>query len=949
MNKKSKLGYKRYSPDVNNPYNIIPSGRITMKDVDFPVYGVDEYGNSQIMYPGAEYQFPGNQVFEIPMAQAGLQIPQPYIRPDFFSPQQIQAAEQRLEQDRLAAIRAYATPASGRIEGEGLIDAVLPAVATPILKAVAKPISNLTADLSQAALRQFSRPVENVAMGNVDKVIADLATARHNQLFKLKGSVHDKRVKLGYHRSNPIILDRSQKIPTKRGTSFTLKEEPVFYRTTTPEKFERIMDPISTVGNPHDRAQNLRFFTPNRNIARNYMDVYNHGDLAISARMNVKNPYFQNPRALTNEYVQDKIAQGYDAIVTHIGGRNTKLRDAYEIIPLDKQLLYDIQKLERFQRGGKLLYNPGSDTYYGPELEEAVVIGEKSKDYPYADQLDERSRQYWRENYSDKNNAIVRGIKSRARIGDKKGLYGELESLANNALTTAAEFSGLAGSAKFSQDPKANLIGAGQAIENFLLGTNPMASSFLNTKITPEQSEQFFNTLDAAGVFGAATAPLTSAGAKAINATKVARALGTESGLLSNTYKLNPFATKLNKYNRVVGKDAIDDIATSNLVRTGKPSDKIPSKPGMVNLDRRGTTSYPSFSEAPSNTYINQLTAKGKDPYIISTNRSMKPSTLGRHGAGTTLFPVDESGSFLRSFPAEEAQVFNNKPHWLKGYQEIPLNRQIGGSLYEAQEGIEVEPASRRIRFSEGQILKKDWWSGYKPVNISRKRYQQGGLVKAQFGIQTAAFMPMMAQAYGAASSWFNDDSKPAATPAPAVPEIVDWRKLSRPKQIDYAIGELTAFEKEENRKALENLLESTAYMENRYGEDPGAYGRNYTSSFMSIDPIALKDMFTGRGANGAYNSAQRRQFETFKQLDLPTDQKQFDALLREDNPVAAMAAARYRYALVPQALPSANDQQGMFDYWLKYYNGSGILKHKTRAEAYKDFQRAYQQALSND
>ena len=241
-------------------------------------------------------------------------------------------------------------------------------------------------------------------------------------------------------------------------------------------------------------------------------------------------------------------------------------------------------------------------------------------------------------------------------------------------------------------------------------------------------------------------------------------------------------------------------------------------------------------------------------------------------------------------------------------------------------------------------------WSGKRkprPTTYS-SGYKKGGLVKAQFGIQTAAFMPMMAQAYGAVSSWFNDDSKPATT-TPAAPENVDWRTLSRPKQIDYAIGELTAFEKEENRKALENLLESTAYMENRYGEDPRAYGRDYTSSFMSIDPIALKDMFTGRGANGAYNSAQRRQFETFKQLDLPTDQKQFDALLREDNPVAAMAAARYRYALVPQALPSANDQQGMFDYWLKYYNGSGILKHKTRAEAYKDFQRAYQRALTND
>ena len=69
--KVTKTGYKKNSPDVNNDYNIIPSGRITMRDVQFPVYGVDEYGNAQIMYPGGEYQFPGNAVFELPMAQLG--------------------------------------------------------------------------------------------------------------------------------------------------------------------------------------------------------------------------------------------------------------------------------------------------------------------------------------------------------------------------------------------------------------------------------------------------------------------------------------------------------------------------------------------------------------------------------------------------------------------------------------------------------------------------------------------------------------------------------------------------------------------------------------------------------------------------------------------------------------------------------------------------------------
>jgi hypothetical protein len=60
-------GYKADSPDVNNPFNIIPSGNITMKGVDFPVHGVDNLGNSQIMYPGNDYKFPGSSVFETPL------------------------------------------------------------------------------------------------------------------------------------------------------------------------------------------------------------------------------------------------------------------------------------------------------------------------------------------------------------------------------------------------------------------------------------------------------------------------------------------------------------------------------------------------------------------------------------------------------------------------------------------------------------------------------------------------------------------------------------------------------------------------------------------------------------------------------------------------------------------------------------------------------------------
>ena len=60
-------GYKHDSPDVNNTMNIIPSGEITMKGVDFPVWGIDNLGNSIKMLPDEEYRFPGDFVIEIPV------------------------------------------------------------------------------------------------------------------------------------------------------------------------------------------------------------------------------------------------------------------------------------------------------------------------------------------------------------------------------------------------------------------------------------------------------------------------------------------------------------------------------------------------------------------------------------------------------------------------------------------------------------------------------------------------------------------------------------------------------------------------------------------------------------------------------------------------------------------------------------------------------------------
>jgi hypothetical protein len=67
MKNLSTTGYKKNSPDKDRPYNVIPSGEITMKNVGFPVLGIDDEGHSEVMEPGKDYSFPGNAVLEFPL------------------------------------------------------------------------------------------------------------------------------------------------------------------------------------------------------------------------------------------------------------------------------------------------------------------------------------------------------------------------------------------------------------------------------------------------------------------------------------------------------------------------------------------------------------------------------------------------------------------------------------------------------------------------------------------------------------------------------------------------------------------------------------------------------------------------------------------------------------------------------------------------------------------
>jgi hypothetical protein len=152
-----------------------------------------------------------------------------------------------------------------------------------------------------------------------------------------------------------------------------------------------------------------------------------------------------------------------------------------------------------------------------------------------------------------------------------------------------------------------------------------------------------------------------------------------------------------------------------------------------------------------------------------------------------------------------------------------------------------------------------------------------------------------------------------------------------RRRELKSAISNVSTNSKEKK------LLEVTNYMENSMGYNPAAYGRNYTNSQASIDPIMLNDLFDQRidkdGKSQGYSSTQKRYFKRFEALGLPTEKEAFKAELNSDNAEAAIEAMRMVYGRSPEAIPEITDTSGMFNYYNNNYRRNNEIKDLTKSK----------------
>jgi hypothetical protein len=161
--------------------------------------------------------------------------------------------------------------------------------------------------------------------------------------------------------------------------------------------------------------------------------------------------------------------------------------------------------------------------------------------------------------------------------------------------------------------------------------------------------------------------PTNLVGAGILTKEKALRALlaSKETGLLSNAYKLNPFAFKPNpeSYYRTLGKEGFEDAIQSGSIRPKQTSNVYSPE-----LGKRINVNQPEF---PEGSYFN----KGD---IYSKNKHYNPDYITEVKNQDNLFKHPERIVFNENIrvapnniPIENANFY--KKDWLKGYKQIEV------------------------------------------------------------------------------------------------------------------------------------------------------------------------------------------------------------------------------------------------------------------------------------
>jgi len=131
-----------------------------------------------------------------------------------------------------------------------------------------------------------------------------------------------------------------------------------------------------------------------------------------------------------------------------------------------------------------------------------------------------------------------------------------------------------------------------------------------------------------------------------------------ESTTINTSRDKTEFANPEEYYRVIVGDKAFADIVKTGKIRTGgKQFESNPIEGTNITLTGRPTR-FPSFSKGEAN--IGYAYENPNNYIIVSKDPNIKPSTLGRHGKGKTMFPTDGEGKYLDEYDAKNVQVYKH-------------------------------------------------------------------------------------------------------------------------------------------------------------------------------------------------------------------------------------------------------------------------------------------------
>ena len=335
----------------------------------------------------------------------------------------------------------------------------------------------------------------------------------------------------------------------------------------------------------------------------------------------------------------------------------------------------------------------------------------------------------------------------------------------------------------------------------------------------------------------------------------------------------------------------------------------------------------------------------------------------GRNRLGRDNFTFSQSE--LNALNAQYMDVFNNlgiSEFRGLGSRQVPVMN-LGNKGYNM---FEI-PGLQSIR--DPRALQK-YYNVSVPNITLQKLYQKGGEKTSwldyanpfNWGVYTYDDAGTFGEAFAKARKegqdqfmYYGDRYTTELAPTPEVKEEPKEEKLFYNKDILKGLSEEQIARRQSLLNAantvasaqgdddnLRRLLVMSAVMENTLGADPKAYGRDYTRSPMSIDDVAYNDLFNLREGAKGYTAQQKKNAAWLEGLGINTSD--VDSLLRADDPMASMAVARLIYGRAPEALPSGDDPDALYNYYLKYYNKGGVDKYGGPEAHRKKFNDYYNQ-----